>query len=395
MNFRKIIFWVAIFFCFALFFVGGVWIGVNKIAYHVPQPGTIDFSLFWDAYNKLQENFIDTSKISNKEVIYGAIEGMTNSLKDPYTNFFDPTQAQIFQQDLSGSFEGIGIEIGIRKEILTVIAPLKNTPGEKAGLRAGDMILKIDGKDTIGMTTEDAVNLIRGSKGTQVTLFILRDGWDKAKDITITRGTIIVPSIEWALKNDDVAYIQIYQFSGSLPVDFEAIAFEILQSGAKKIILDLRNNPGGYLDVAQTIAGWFLEKGQVVAIEDFGKEKEQKIYKTEGKAIFSEYSLVILINQGSASASEILAGSLRDNRGIKLIGEKSFGKGCVQEVITLRDGSFLKVTIANWLTPKGSSISDVGLTPDIKVAIPDDFDSSLQENDPQFDKALEIINALK
>ena len=393
MNSKKIIYIVILVVCFIAVFGLGVWIGVAKVAYHVPQPGTIDFSLFWDAYNKLQQNFITPSKITDQKVVYGAIEGMTNSLGDPYTDFFNPDQAKMFQQNLSGSFDGIGVEIGIKQGLLTVIAPLKGTPGEKAGLKSGDTIVKIDGQDATNMASDEAVSLIRGPKGTSVTLTVLRDGWNNTKDIKITRDTIKVPSIEWSLKNGDIAYVQIYQFDDTLSSDFETIALKILQSPAKKIVLDLRNNPGGYLNVAQDLAGWFLQKGQTVTIEDFGKGKPQQTYKADGNSDLVNYPIVILINQGSASASEILAGALRDDRNIKLIGTKSFGKGCVQEVVNLRDGSFLKITIANWLTPKGNSITDVGLTPDVKVDITDQ--DIQQKKDPQLDKALEIVNNLK
>ena len=393
MNSKKIIYIAILVVCLIAVFGLGIWIGVAKVAYHVPQPGTIDFSLFWDAYNKLQQNFITPSKITDQKVVYGAIEGMTNSLGDPYTDFFDPNQAKMFEQNLSGSFDGIGVEIGIKQGLLTVIAPLKGTPGEKAGLKSGDTIVKINGQDATNMASDEAVSLIRGPKGTSVTLTVLRDGWNNTKDIKITRDTIKVPSIEWSLKDGDIAYVQIYQFDDTLSSDFETIALKILQSPAKKIVLDLRNNPGGYLNVAQDLAGWFLQKGQTVTIEDFGKGKPQQIYKADGNSDLANYPMVILINQGSASASEILAGALRDDRNIKLIGTKSFGKGCVQEVVNLRGGSFLKVTIANWLTPKGNSISDVGLTPDIKVDITDQ--DIQQKKDPQLDKALEIINSLK
>lgn len=393
MNFKKIIYIIIGLVCLVLVFGLGVWIGVNKIVYYVPQPGTIDLSLFWDAYNKLQQKFIDPSKITDQKIVYGAIEGMTGTLGDPYTNFFDPEQAKNFQQALSGSFEGIGVEIGVKKNMLTVIAPLKDTPGDRAGLKSGDIIVKINGQDSISMTSEEAVNLIRGPKGTTVTLSILRVDWNAAQDIKILRDTIKIDSIKWFLKDGDVAYIQIYQFNETLSSDFAKIALEVLQSPAKKIVLDLRNNPGGYLSVAQNIAGWFLEKDQTVVIEDFGKDKPQQIYKSEGSSTFVNYPIVVLINPGSASAAEILAGALKDNRNIKLIGEKSFGKGSVQEVVDLRGGSFLKITIAHWLTPKGSLISDVGLTPDVKIDIIDD--DAAQKKDPQLDKALEIIRDLK
>ena len=390
---KKIIYSSALTICFFTIFALGIWVGVEKIAYCVPQPENINFSLFWDAYNKLQEKFIDPEKIDDQKIIYGAIEGMAKSLGDPYTSFFSPEDAQRFAQDLSGTFEGIGAEIGIKKNQLTIVAPLEGTPAQEAGLKAGDSILEINGKNTSDFTTEEAVNLIRGPKGTYVTLTIYRDGWPSAKDIEITRQTIKIDSTKWELKDGNIAYVQIFQFDESLSGDFKNGVYQILQSPAKKIILDLRNNPGGYLETAQEIAGYFLKKGQTVTIEDFGEGKEQNIYVSQGNGELANYPIVVLINQGSASASEILAGTLRDNRNVRLIGEKSFGKGSVQEVVDLRGGSFLKITIAKWLTPKGNFISEVGLDPDVKIEITDQ-DIELN-NDPQLDKALEIIRDLK
>jgi len=392
-NLKRIFCFAALVICFSAVFGLGIWVGVAKIAYHVPQPGTIDFSLFWDAYNKLQQNFINPDKIDDQKVIYGAIKGMAETLGDPYTDFFDPEQAKRFQQDLSGSFEGIGVEVGLKKGLLTVIAPLDGTPGQKAGLKPGDIILKIKDKDTSSMTTEEAVSLIRGPKGTSVTLTVIRDTWDKSKDITITRDTIKIESMKWNLIEPDIAYIKINQFNESVSSDFKKAVIEISANPAKKIILDLRDDPGGYLEVAQDVAGWFLNNGQTVTIEDYGKNREQQIYKAEGTGIFTNYPMVVLINEGSASASEILAGALRDNRGIKLIGDKSFGKGSVQRVVDLKGGAFLKITVAKWLTPKGNSISDVGLDPDVKISITEQ-DAELQK-DPQMNKALEIIKKLK
>lgn len=215
---------------------------------------------------------------------------------------------------------------------------------------------------------------------------------EKTKEFEITRAVIEIPSLEWKIKNDDIAHLKLYHFTEKADSDFQAAALEILNSPAKKIILDLRNNPGGYLDVAQNIAGWFLEKGEVVTIEESGPQKEQKPYETKGPSGLLSYPVVVLINQGSASASEILAGALRDNRGIILIGEKTFGKGSIQELVELREGSSLKITIAKWLTPKGELISDIGLEPDIEVEMTDeDYE---QEKDPQLDKALEIIKEM-
>ena len=374
-------------------FGAGFFIGKNQVVCKVCKPETLDFSLFWDAYSKLEEKFIHKEEIDNQKLLYGAISGMTKSLGDPYTDFFDPSQAKAFQQDLLGSFEGIGVEVGIKKEQLTIIAPLSGTPGELAGLKAGDVIVKINNTSAADMAIDQAVSIIRGKKGTPVTLTIFRDGWNATKDFTIIRDTIKINSVKWELKNDTIAYIHIMQFNQSLPDDFKKVALEILSSPAKKIILDLRDDPGGYLEVAKNIAGWFLEKGQVLTIEDFGKDRDPIIYKAEGNATFAQYPIVVLINKGSASASEILAGALRDNRNITLIGEKSFGKGSVQEMIELQDGvSFLKITIAKWLTPKKTLIAEVGLTPDIKIEPTDD--EILSKKDVQLEKALEIINNL-
>ncbi|MBI2050105.1 MAG: S41 family peptidase, partial [Candidatus Staskawiczbacteria bacterium] len=390
-NRRRVFLFLGLAVSFLLVFGIGVFVGQKQVVCPVCQPETIDFSLFWEAYYKLQKNFVDPAKLDTQKIIYGAISGMAKSLGDPYTSFFDPPEAKMFEQDLSGSFNGIGVEIGLRKNQITIIAPLKDTPGQRAGLKAGDIIVKIDEKNTFDMSIDEAVSLIRGKKGTEVTLTILRDDWENTKDIKIIRDTINIPSVDWELKEGNIAYIRIYLFDQSLSSKFNKVALEVLTSPAQKIVLDLRNNPGGYLEVSRDIAGWFLKKGQVVTIENFGQDKEEKYYKSEGSAKFSEYPIVVLINQGSASASEILAGALRDNRKIKLIGEKSFGKGSVQEVLDLRDGSILKVTIARWLTPNGNSISEVGLTPDIKVELTDkDFEN---QKDPQLDKALEIIKS--
>lgn len=393
-NKKKILYSLILIALFFVVFGAGFFIGKNQVVCKVCKPENIDFSLFWDAYQKLGRNFINPDKINDQEIIYGAISGMTKSLGDPYTDFFNPEQAKIFQQDLAGSFNGIGVEIGVKKDQLTIIAPLKDTPGEKAGLRAGDQIVKINGKSTSDMSTDEAVNMIRGKKATEVTLTIFREGWRDTKDFKIIRDTIKVNSMDWELKNGDVAHISIHQFDQSLPSDFKKASFEILKSPVKKIVLDLRNNPGGYLEIAQEIAGWFLKSGQIITIEDFGSGKNQKQYKAEGNSQFADYPIIILINKGSASAAEILAGALRDNRNIKLIGEKSFGKGSVQEVVNLIDSaSLLKVTIAKWLTPKGNSISEVGLNPDVKIEI-SDKDIQL-DKDPQLEKALEMIKNIK
>jgi len=375
----------------------GIWFGKSQVICEVCPPEELDFSLFWETWKVLQEKFVDKEKFNIQEMIYGAISGMVKSLDDPYTVFLKPEDSKRFIEDIKGSFEGIGIEIDVRKGQLQVVSPLEGTPAQRAGLRAGDKILQINGTTTLDMTLDEAVRLIRGPKGTEVTLTIFREDFEKSKEVKIVRDVIEVPSLKLELKDTpegySIAYLKIYQFSEKAAYDFTGVAIKILESPTQKIILDLRNNPGGYLEVAQDIAGWFLEKGQIVTIEDFGEGKERKEYKAQGNAKLLSYPIVILINKGSASGSEILAGALRDNREIKLIGETSFGKGSVQELEKLEEGSSLKITVAKWLTPKGDSISDKGLEPDIKVEMTEeDFKEG---RDPQLDKALEIIQSLQ
>ncbi len=387
-------------FLISLFLIGGVFtlglfIGISNGKSQCPvcQPQDLDFSLFWEAYGKLKEEFVNPEKFNTQKIIYGAISGMVKSLDDPYTVFFPPEETKRFMEDVQGAFEGVGMEIGTRKGQLQVIAPLEGTPAQKAGLRAGDKIIKVGDTSTSDLTVDEAVNLIRGPKGSEVTLTVFRDAWDESKEIKIVRELIAVSSLKWEMKDDNIAYIRLYHFSEKANSDFRTAAVEILASPAQKIVLDLRNNPGGYLEVAQEIAGWFLKKEQVVVIEDFGEGKEKKEYKSRGNASFSEYPIVILTNQGTASASEILAGALRDNRSTLIIGEKSFGKGSIQELEELREGSSLKITIAKWLTPNGKGLTDVGLEPDIKVEITDE--DYKQEKDPQLDKAIEVIKEIR
>lgn len=378
-------------------FGAGLIVGKQQVVCQICQPEEIDFSLFWQTYDQLKEKYVDPQKIDPQQIIYGAISGMVHALGDPYTLFLNPGDSKKFKEDISGHFEGIGIEIGERDNQLLVIAPLEGTPAKMAGLLAGDKIIQIDGKPTIDMTIDYAISLIRGPKGTKVTLTIFREGLDAPKDIEITRSVIDVPALTWELKdiadNKKVAYIKLHQFAENAGFDFSQAAREILNSEAEGIILDLRNNPGGYLEVAQDIAGWFLKQGDVVTIEDFGGKQDQQLYKSYGSSKLIDFPIVVIMNKGTASASEILAGALRDNRGIQLIGEKSFGKGSVQELSELRNGSFLKVTVAHWLTPKGNLIDSKGLEPDIVVEITSE--DVTNGNDPQLSKAIEILNKIR
>lgn len=355
------------------------------------KPAGVDFSLFWDAWRVVQEKFATKEPLNVQNMVYGAISGMLESLDDPYTVFMNPEDSKKFFDDLQGSFEGVGMEIGIRQKQLQIISPLEGTPAKRAGVRAGDRIVKIGEVVTDGMSVEKAVSLIRGPKGTSVTLSLFREGWEETKEFTIVRDVIVIPSLEWELKGD-VAYIKLFQFSEKAGRDFRKTSQEIIASNASSIVLDVRNNPGGFLDVAVDIAGWFVERGSVVVTEELKDTSEQRVHQARGSSGLLSYPVVVLINEGSASASEILAGALRDDRGILLIGKQSFGKGSVQEIQDLRDNSSLKVTIAKWLTPKGTVIQDIGLKPDIEVEkTPEDEDKGL---DPQLDKALEVVKDL-
>jgi carboxyl-terminal processing protease len=357
-----------------------------------PQNQTLDFSLFWNVWELLHNKYVDRDKLASQELIYGAINGMVNAVDDPYTVFLKPKESEEFQQQISGSFGGIGIEIGLRKNILTVIAPIKNTPAARAGLLAGDKILKVGDKSTEGMKVEEAVGLIRGPKGTKITLTVTRDGLEKTKEITMIRDTIKIPAVDWKILDDDVAYIEMFVFNKNVDDEFKRTAEEIIKSSAKKIILDLRNNPGGLLDSAVNIAGYFLDSDKIVTIEKFSDGKQNE-FRTQPNGLLKNYPLIVLINKGSASASEILAGALKDNRGILVVGETSFGKGSVQEVAELPKKASLKVTIARWFTPKNVSINENGIKPDFEIVRSEE--DITNEKDPQLDRARELIRNLR
>lgn len=374
---------------YSLGFQGGLHNAKLKIIYKDNPEIAADFSLFWKAWDVFKQNFIHSKDITDQDMLYGAVAGMISAGKDPYTVFFKPSDASKFEEDLSGNFGGIGAEIDIRDNQLMIVSPLKNSPAEEAGLKSGDKIIKVNDtfSDTLA-TVEEAVKIIRGTKGTTVVLTILRDDWTLPKEISIVRDTITVPTLDWEMKPNNIAYIQLYNFNENASLAFYKAALPILLSGTKGIILDLRNNPGGYLDAATNIAGWFLSSGDVVVKEEFGSG-DQEVLKAEGNSALVDLPMVILVNGGSASASEILAGALRDNRHIKIIGETTFGKGTVQELKKFDDGSEMKVSIAQWLLPNGETIDKKGITPDIVVKLTEEDANA--KKDPQLDKAMEII----
>jgi carboxyl-terminal processing protease len=413
-------------------FAAGYFFGINKVNFewkkYSPslsvvgkEPPTnsrsVDFSQFWITWQKLESSYYDKSKLDSQKMVNGAIAGMIQTLGDPFTVYLPPVQNDNFKQGMAGQFTGIGAELGMKDKNIIVIAPLEGSPAEAAGIKAADAILKVDDQLTQGWSLSQAVEKIRGPKGTQVALQILHDGQKDPKTIKITRGVITVKSVAgWvkevsdisAIKIDktqkgEIAYIRLSQFGDNTNKDWMTLINDLnLKVNAAKdfkgIILDLRNNPGGYLTDAQFIASEFLPSGAVVVScspvackQENGVSKNTLTVNGSGdrpQGLFIKKPLVVLINEGSASASEIVAGALRDNRQIKLIGEKSYGKGTVQEAEDLGNGAGLHVTIAKWLTPNGTWVNGKGLMPDIKVGL----DSKDPARDTQLEKAvLELL----
>ena len=353
-----------------------------------PEDRFLDFSIFWETWKVLEENFYNKEKLDPKEMIYGAIKGMVKAAGDPYTEFFKPKEAQKFLEDIQGEFGGIGAEIGKEKNKLKIIAPLKDSPAERAGLKPGDIIVAVNGSSTLDFSLYEAVKKIRGKVGTKVVLTILREGWEKPKDFEIVRELIQIPCLEEKIEKVNgykIIHLSLYNFNQNLRDIFYKKAFGMIFENPDGIILDLRNNTGGYLDVAVDVASWFLKRKEVVVKEVFSDGKTN-VFRSKREGPFSEIPMVVLINQGTASAAEILAGALRDQRQIPLVGKKTFGKGSVQQIKYLSDGSFLKVTVALWELPSGKIIQNKGLLPDYEVENKEKI-----EKDFQLEKAKEIL----
>lgn len=336
---------------------------------HEVQPEGVDFGPFFKAWNLLKDKYVPTTAtssvaISDEELMWGAIQGLTASYGDPYTAFLPPVENKLFEEDIQGSFGGVGMEIGIRDEVLTVISPLKDSPAERAGLRPGDKIIAIDGVSTQGITIEKGVLSIRGEVGTAVVLTIIRDG-GAPQEISVTRDTISIPTLRTQMRSDGIFEVSLYSFGATSPELFRNAMRTFAESGSDKLLLDLRGNPGGYLEAAVDMASWFLPVGEIVVQEHFGDGSVPRMYRSKGYDVFGDdLKMVILVDQGSASASEILAGALKEYGIATLIGEKTFGKGSVQELISVTDSTSIKITVARWLTPLGHSISESGLLPD-------------------------------
>lgn len=352
-----------------------------------------DFTQFWNVWGLLNEKYPFKEKIpADNDRMYGAIAGMVASFKDPYTMFFPPKEAKLFAEDVKGEFSGVGMEVGMKDGILTVISPLKGSPAERSGVLAGDYIVKVDGKTTEGMSPEEAITLIRGKAGTSVILTIARKGNSNFQDITIVRETIAMPIIETKI-DGDIFIINFYSFSETSPKLFADAFQKFKESGLKKMIIDLRNNPGGYMDAAVDIGSYFIPQGKIIIRESFGEAQPETIYRSNGtdEMLPRNFKLMVLVNGGSASASEILAGALSEHGVAKTVGTQTFGKGSVQELIPLTDGSSVKITVAKWFTPNGISISEKGITPDY-VVTPGNTKS---DTDTVLDEAKKLLGTTK
>lgn len=383
-----------------LIFVGGIFIGrYSNAGEQLNADGTAllsenkDLNQFWGVWKLLNEKYPFKDKIpSDDERIYGAISGMVSSFKDPYTMFFPPKQAQLFADEVKGEFSGVGMEIGVKDGLLTVVSPLKGSPAEKAGIMAGDVLVKINGVSTENIAVDEAITTIRGKAGTTVDLTIARKGKTELINVSITRDTIAMPVIETKTQGD-VFIISLYSFSESSPKLFAEALQKFTNSNLKKLIIDLRNNPGGYLDAAVDIGSHFIPQGKIIVRENQGNDNPELVYRSHGTDILLPLGLktMVLVNNGSASASEILAGAMSEHGVAELVGSQTFGKGSVQELIPLSDGSSVKITVAKWFTPNGVSISEKGIKPKYVV----EEKATEKETDPTLKKALELLNYKK
>jgi len=391
--------------CLILVFTGGLALGqryapIPNIEPANVEPGTVtgigevpdylkksaDVSLLWDTWDIVKKNYVD-QPVDDHTLLYGAMSGIVAAMDDAHSIFFNPEVNENFLQELSGTFYGIGAEISIKNNLLQIVSPLPDSPAEKAGLRPGDIILKIDGIETIEMSIDYAISKIRGQKGTSVILTVFRKDETEARDITVVRDEIKIQSVKWKMLEGNIALIELRYFNSDTGKEFNKIADEIVKNNPSYIILDMRNDPGGFLEVSIDIASQFIPEGVIVSEHSFDGTTEEHV--ASGRAKLKEFPIIVLINEGSASASEIVAGALKDYEKAILVGKKSFGKGSVQTLFDLKDGSAIKLTIAKWFTPKGSTIEKLGISPDVEIDLTEeDFNAN---KDPQLDKALEII----
>ena len=369
-------------------FVGFV-IGQQNSSSTTPQKSEstsgLDFNLLDTVYGIIRNEYVN-QPANLKQLEYGMIRGLVAGLGDPNSNFMDPEETRAFQENLSGEFEGIGIEIAIKEEQLTVVAPIPNSPAERAGLESGDSIVQIEETLASTLTLDEAVQLIRGPRGTEVTLLVARDGEFEAQAFSIVRETIEIESVAYELREDGIAHIHIARFGEDTARVLEGIAREILESDARGVVLDLRGNPGGFLETSVEVASLFIEEGTIVT-EEYGDGRKQE-YSASGNALLKDVPLVVLVDEGSASASEIVAGALQDYGRAQLVGTKTFGKGSVQELKPLEDNTSLRLTVALFVLPEGRKIDHEGILPDVEIEFSEDTPA---ESDVQLERALEVL----
>ncbi len=378
------------------FVVGRIFEG-NSINMFDKDSDTVDFSLFWDVWNTVEDGYVDAGKIDENTMVYGSIKGMVESLDDPATVFLDPDETEEFNLSSEGKyFEGIGAELGYDDGTVIIVSPLEGSPAKEAGLRPGDIIFKVDDHEVVSSdTVYDIVSLIRGEAGTKVTLEILHSGDVEPVVVEIERKEITVPSMSWELvgEDEDIALISLDRFTDTSYSEWvsswDTIVNEVIESGKDKIVLDLRGNPGGYLDAAVYAADDFLEEGDII-VQQRDRNDNLDVSKASGNGRLMNKEVVVLVDAGSASASEILAGALQKNDRAQLVGAKTYGKGTAQSVIDFNDGSSLHLTIMQWLLPDGESLTrDTPITPDIEVKYTnEDF---INGDDPQLTKAMEML----
>lgn len=346
------------------------------------KPADIDYKLYWDVFGKLESEFV--GDIDRQKLLYGAIKGTVDALGDRYSLFLSPEEAERFFEEINGEFSGIGAELNQEGDRFIIIAPLVDSPAEKAGLKAQDIITSVNGKDASEFEFGELINNIRGPKGTEVKLGIFREGFEAPQEFAILRDTIVIKSVEYEAREDGIAHIRLTQFSDDTLKELTDLIKPLKEANTKGIILDLRNNPGGFLDTSIDVGSLFVRKGPIVSEQN--KAGEKKEFPTTLEPSLTDYPLVVLVNGGSASASEIVAGAVQDRKEGTLVGEQTFGKGSVQEVDELEDGSALRLTIAKWLTPDGRAINGTGIKPDVEIK-----DNEDTEADEQLDKAVELL----
>ncbi len=370
---------------------------VSIISKEVPKNINVDFKLFWETWDLLSKTYFDKKALDPSKLFYGAISGMVSAVGDPYTVFLPPEQQKSTREELNGSFDGVGLQLGFKDgkpSRLIVIAPLDGTPAKQAGIKPQDFIVKIDDKDTTGMSLPEAVKLIRGQKGTKVNLTIFREGNSDTKSYSLTRDTIIVKSVEVSFKDTKtgkkVAVIKLSRFGERTKDEWTQAVNEVEDKNPSGIILDVRNNPGGYLEGAVFIASEFLDGGDVVLQEN--NQGVRMPFKVSRAGRLQKTPMIVLINKGSASASEIVAGALQDRKRARLLGEKSFGKGTIQEAQELSGNTGIHITVAKWLTPNGRWVNELqGLDPDVKIEADKEDLSKDTPKDTQLDKAIELL----